>query len=219
MGINILGTKQCTPSGWPFFVLKLYSPLHFQDYDEIWNSVSLFLPSDSFLYFYDKEYGSEREMQTRHSYIDRAFRHSHLRCWCVPEDRKAATGIDKFSKGGTLHPLLAQRNTTEFVCYDCLSSLPVWVFSYSWHLRETLTERQRERERERGGVGERESSIVLFWKCVCYYKQVNARVRVFVWAYVSVQFSVVSKCSEKPTCAPSLLSEVSPLLLLKKFQC
>ena len=118
MGINILGTKQCTPSGWPFFVLKLYSPLHFQDYDEIWNSVSLFLPSDSFLYFYDKEYGSEREMQTRHSYIDRAFRHSHLRCWCVPEDRKAATGIDKFSKGGTLHPLLVQRKITESICYD-----------------------------------------------------------------------------------------------------
>ena len=40
-----------------------------------------------------------------------------------------------------------------------------------------------------------------------------------VYLFSSVQFKMVSMRSEKPICAPSRLSKVSPTLPLKRFQC
>ena len=42
---------------------------------------------------------------------------------------------------------------------------------------------------------------------------------VVVVQFSSVQIKMVSMCSEKPVCAPTRLSEVSPTLSLKRFQC
>ena len=60
------------------------------------------------------------------------------------------------------------------------------------------------------------SFFFFFWSSVSSHPTVTYTAGCMI---SSVQFSMVSMLSEKPVCAPPRLSEVSPMLPLKRFRC